>query len=59
MKSNHNNNYKSNNLWIVDLDHSMDESYLKDSCKKYSKLIIYIISFIYRYKSKKCENNKR
>ena len=54
MESNHHNNSKSNNLWIGELDPSMDESYLKDSCKKYSKLIFYIISFIYRYKSKKC-----
>jgi len=27
---------KSNNLWIGELEQSMDENYLKQSCQKYS-----------------------
>ena len=41
MESNHSNS-KGHNLWIGELDQSMDENYLKDSCKKYSKKIFYI-----------------
>ena len=50
MESNH-NNQENNNLWIGELDQSMDENYLKESCKKYSKINILITeSFVfYRY----------
>ena len=36
MDSNHSSS-KNNNLWIGELDQSMDENYLKESCRKYSK----------------------
>jgi hypothetical protein len=40
---------KNNNLWIGELEQSMDENYLKQSCQKYSNSIkniynIYLIS---------------
>ena len=35
MDSNHSS--KNNNLWIGELEQSMDENYLKESCRKYSK----------------------
>ena len=41
MDSNHSNS-KNNSLWVGELDQSMDESYLKDSCKKYSNYLIFI-----------------
>ena len=37
-----NSNSKNNSLWVGELDQSMDESYLKDACKKYSNYIIFI-----------------
>ena len=40
MESNH-NNQKNSSLWIGELDQSMDENYLKESCKKYSKKIFF------------------
>jgi len=40
MESNQNTS-KNNNLWVGELDQSMDENYLKESCSKYSKQIIY------------------
>ena len=33
------NSSKNNNLWVGELDQSMDENYLKDSCQNYSKQI--------------------
>ena len=43
-------------LWIGELDQSMDENYLKEACKKYSKksfnfyFFLFFIN-IYRYQS--------
>jgi len=37
-----NSNSKNNSLWVGELDQSMDESYLKDACKKYSNYLIFI-----------------
>ena len=40
MEPNHNTNKNnSNNLWVGELDQSMDENYLKESCQSYSKQI--------------------
>ena len=49
------NNQK--NLWVGELEPSMDENYLKISCQSYSMKIIYLnyLSF-YRYTSKKRQN---
>ena len=54
------NQSKNNSLWVGELDPSMDETYLKESCQSYSKkkdYILILIIFIYRYKSKKCKDN--
>lgn len=38
MESNQNTHKNNNNnLWIGELDQSMDENYLKESCLSYSK----------------------
>ena len=60
MESNQNTQKnKSNNLWIGELDQSMDENYLRESCQRYNKSFLYIIIeyFYYRHKSKECKNN--
>ncbi len=44
MESNQNTS-KNHNLWVGELDHAMDESYLKDACQNYSKQIN-ILKFI-------------
>ena len=39
MESNQTNSKNNNNLWIGELDQSMDENYLKESCQSFSKQI--------------------
>ena len=50
MDSNHSNS-KNNSLWVGELDQSMDESYLKDSCKKYSNYL--------HFNREKSDNNSK
>jgi hypothetical protein len=57
MEPNQNTSKKNNNLWVGELDQSMDETYLKEACQKYSKQInlMKIIIFLNkRHRSKKC-----
>ena len=39
MEKNQVNSKNSNSLWIGELDQSMDENYLKESCQNFSKQI--------------------
>lgn len=39
MEKNQVNSKNSNSLWIGELDPSMDENYLKESCQNFSKQI--------------------